>query len=72
MKEIKKLVGLWRNKFRASKEVKALAVQHLRTLENKILELQEMADSMRFLARTCAGDHRPDCPILSDLERVGK
>jgi MerR family transcriptional regulator, copper efflux regulator len=72
MKEIKKLVGLWRNKSRASKEVKALAVQHLRTLENKILELQEMAGSLRFLARTCAGDNRPDCPILSDLEKAGK
>lgn len=68
MKEIKKLVSLWKNKSRASKEVKSLAVEHLRTLENKILELQEMADSLRFLARNCQGDNRPDCPILTNLE----
>lgn len=68
MKEIKKLVGLWKNKSRTSKEVKALAVQHLRELENKILELQEMADSLRYLSRNCHGDHRPDCPILTNLE----
>lgn len=67
MKEIKKLVSLWRNKSRASAEVKALALSHLRTLENKILELQEMADSLRLLARSCKGDARPECPILDDL-----
>jgi len=68
MKEIKKLIGLWRNKSRASKEVKALALTHIKTLETKILEMQEMADSLRLLARNCHGDARPDCPILSSLE----
>ncbi|MEY4064186.1 MAG: Cu(I)-responsive transcriptional regulator [Pseudomonadota bacterium] len=70
MKEIKKLVSLWRNKSRASSEVKSLALSHLRTLENKILELQEMADSLRFLARHCKGDDRPECPILEELSEV--
>lgn len=68
MKEIKKLIGLWRNKSRASKEVKALVLTHLKALETKILEMQEMADSLRLLARSCHGDARPDCPILSNLE----
>lgn len=69
MKEIKHLLGLWKNKGRSSKDVKALAVVHLRVLENKILELQEMADTLRHLARNCHGDHRPDCPIIDSLER---
>lgn len=68
MKEIKQLLGLWKNKVRSSKDVKSLAVVHLRSLENKILELQEMADTLRHLARTCHGDHRPDCPIIETLE----
>lgn len=68
MKEIKQLLGLWKNKGRSSKDVKSLAVVHLRALENKILELQEMADTLRHLARTCHGDHRPDCPIIETLE----
>jgi len=71
MKEIKKLIGLWRNKSRASKEVKALVLTHMKALETKILEMQEMADSLRLLARNCHGDARPDCPILSNLEVIG-
>lgn len=68
MPEIRKLVGLWRNKQRASKEVKALALSHLKDLEQKIQELQEMAGTLRKLAHNCHGDSRPDCPILEGLE----
>lgn len=72
MKEIKKLIGLWRNKSRASKDVKALALTHVKALDTKILEMQEMADSLRLLARNCHGDTRPDCPILNSLENSGE
>jgi MerR family transcriptional regulator, copper efflux regulator len=67
MKEIKKLVGLWKNKTRASAEVKSLALQHIKTLDQKIMELEAMSKSLKQLARNCHGDHRPDCPILEDL-----
>lgn len=65
--EIKKLVGLWRNKTRASADVKTLALAHLKTLESKIREMQEMADTLKHLAHHCNGDHRPSCPILKTL-----
>lgn len=68
MKEIKKLVGLWRSKSRASKDVKALALTHLKNLEIKIKEMQEMAANLKRLAHNCHGDARPDCPILTSLE----
>lgn len=68
MKEIKQLLGLWKSKSRASADVKKLALTHLRELELKIQELQDMAVQLRVLAKTCHGDHRPDCPILQDLE----
>lgn len=68
MKEIKKLIGLWRNKSRASREVKALALAHVQDLEGKILEMQEMVSNLRLLARNCHGDGRPDCPIIKGLE----
>ena len=29
--------------------------------------MQAMADTLRHLAHACAGDDRPDCPILTDL-----
>lgn len=67
MKEIKKLVSLWRNKSRASAEVKSLALSHVRKLEEKINELQSMVDTIKHLSKNCHGDNRPDCPILEDL-----
>ena len=67
MKEIKKLVGLWRNKSRASSEVKNLAVKHIEEMEQKIYELQEMVKTLKHLAKNCQGNSRPDCPILNDL-----
>jgi Cu(I)-responsive transcriptional regulator len=69
MKEIKKLIGLWRNKTRASKDVKEMATVQLEALETKIKELQEMANTLRHLAKNCHGDHRPDCPIITELEK---
>ncbi len=67
MIEIKKLMGLWRNKTRESKEVKTLALEHIRGLEKKIQEMQDMVDTLRSLSRNCHGDHRPDCPIIKNL-----
>lgn len=67
MKEIKKLVSLWRNKSRASSEVKALAVKHMNEMEKKIEELQAMVRTLKHLSKNCHGDQRPDCPILNDL-----
>ena len=29
--------------------------------------MQAMADTLRHLSHCCAGDDRPDCPILADL-----
>lgn len=67
MKEIKKLVSLWRNRSRASSDVKAMAQAHISALEQKIKELEEMRDTLRHLAKNCHGDSRPDCPILENL-----
>lgn len=69
MKEIKKLVSLWRNKSRASGEVKILATKHIEEMELKILELQEMVKTLKHLSKNCHGDNRPDCPIINDLAK---
>lgn len=70
MKDIKQLIGLWRNRGRKSGDVKKLAQEHLNILETKIVELQTMAKSIRHLVHNCHGDGRPDCPILDDLGKV--
>lgn len=65
--EIKKLLGLWSNKKRASSEVKRVAQNHIDQLEIKINELKSIQDSLKTLARACKGDSRPDCPFLDDF-----
>jgi len=65
--EINKLLSLWRNRDRPSREVKDIALRHVADLDARIAEMQEMADLLRQLADDCAGDERPDCPILTGL-----
>jgi len=67
IEEIARLLSLWRDDARPSREVKALAEKHVADLDARIREMREMADTLRHLAHCCAGDDRPDCPILSDL-----
>ena len=67
VEEITQLLLLWRDRSRTSREVKAVAQQHVAELDARIMEMQSMADTLRALVQHCAGDDRPDCPILSDL-----
>ncbi|MDP1600428.1 Cu(I)-responsive transcriptional regulator [Phenylobacterium sp.] len=67
MPEITQLLSLWRDRERPSREVKAIAEKHVNELDARIAEMQTMADTLRHLSHCCAGDDRPDCPILADL-----
>jgi MerR family transcriptional regulator, copper efflux regulator len=67
MEEITQLLSLWRDRARPSREVKGIADRHLADLDARIAEMQGMADTLRHLSSCCAGDDRPDCPILTDL-----
>jgi MerR family transcriptional regulator, copper efflux regulator len=69
MAEIKELVGLWRSKSRASAAVKSIASRHIADLKQKVAALQAMVQTLEHLVEHCHGDHRPECPILDDLER---
>ncbi|VXC50535.1 DNA-binding transcriptional activator of copper-responsive regulon genes [Pseudomonas sp. 8AS] len=68
LEEVGKLLTLWQDRGRASADVKALALSHIDTLNRKIAELSALRDTLDELAQHCQGDHRPDCPILRDLE----
>ncbi|ATC24390.1 MULTISPECIES: Cu(I)-responsive transcriptional regulator [Caulobacter] len=67
MEEITGLLSLWRDRGRPSREVKAIADKHVAALDTRIAEMQAMADTLRHLSHCCAGDDRPECPILADL-----
>jgi Cu(I)-responsive transcriptional regulator len=69
--EIHELLGLWRDRTRQSADVKRIALGHIGELRRKIEEMEAMAATLEQLASCCAGDNRPDCPILADLERDG-
>jgi Cu(I)-responsive transcriptional regulator len=67
VEQMHELLALWRDRGRASADVKRIALSHVEGLERKAAELQQMADSLRHLARHCHGDSRPDCPIIEEL-----
>nr|WP_272870087.1 MULTISPECIES: Cu(I)-responsive transcriptional regulator [Neoroseomonas] len=69
LEDVRRLLALWQDRDRASKEVKRLALAHVAALETKAESLRTMAASLRHLAAHCHGDARPDCPILDDLAR---
>lgn len=68
LEEVGKLLALWQDRERASADVKALALAHVDELNRKIAELSALRDTLSDLVQHCQGDHRPDCPILRDLE----
>ncbi|MEW6099673.1 MAG: Cu(I)-responsive transcriptional regulator [Pseudomonadota bacterium] len=67
IEEIRTLLQLWRNRQRASSEVKRVALQHAADLQRRIEEMQAMKHTLEQLATHCNGDDRPECPILEDL-----
>jgi Cu(I)-responsive transcriptional regulator len=67
LKEVAELLELYRNRERASREVKKLALQHVAELDRKISEMTTVRDTIAALAERCHGNHRPECPILDEL-----
>ncbi len=71
IERIKLLVGLWHDRQRPSRDVKRIALEHVTELRAKISQLTAMCATLDELVDACHGDHRPDCPILRDLEAGG-
>ena len=70
IEDCRTLLSLYEAENRESMQVKAVAEEHLRQIEEKIEKLQSMRTTLTDLVEKCAGDHRPDCPILADLSPV--
>lgn len=67
VEQIRELLDLWQNKRRASRKVKELALKHVREINRRINELNEIQQVILQLVDHCHGDDRPDCPILDSL-----
>ena len=70
IERIRRLLDLWQDKSRASRDVKRLALDHIAEIRAKIAAMTSMRDAVQALADACDGDERPECPILHDLEAV--
>ncbi|MGB7242400.1 MAG: Cu(I)-responsive transcriptional regulator [Sulfitobacter sp.] len=65
--DCRNLLALWEDKHRASADVRRIAKGHLDDIDTKIAGLQDMRDTLSSLVKSCAGDDRPDCPIITQL-----
>ena len=72
IEECRALMALYEDEGRASEDVRRLAEQHLERVDRRISELQALRDTLAGLVQGCAGDNRPDCPILDDLAAAGR
>ena len=69
IEQIRALLGLWQDRKRPSRQVRALAQAHIEELDAKLQQLQSMKAILEHLVLCCNGDDRPDCPILDELAR---
>ncbi|MCG7520942.1 Cu(I)-responsive transcriptional regulator [Ruegeria sp. Ofav3-42] len=67
IEDCRTLMALYEDETRASADVKKVARAHMAQIEAKIADLNAMRDTLGHLIDACAGDDRPDCPILQDL-----
>jgi Cu(I)-responsive transcriptional regulator len=67
IEECRALLALYEDRERSSADVKRIAEKHLSDIEQKIIALKSMYRTLSTLAEACAGDDRPDCPILAEF-----
>jgi MerR family transcriptional regulator, copper efflux regulator len=64
VEQMRTLMALWRDRSRASADVKSMAVEHVAALATKAEALLAMIETLQHLAEDCRGDDGPDCPII--------
>jgi Cu(I)-responsive transcriptional regulator len=65
--QCRELLALYDDKDRASGDVKALALNHMKEIDARIEALAGLRRTLAALVERCQGDGRPACPILADL-----
>jgi MerR family transcriptional regulator, copper efflux regulator len=67
LRTVRELLSLWQHPARSNAETRQLAEQQLRDLLARRAALDGMSAALQRLIEACAGDGRPECPILDDL-----
>ena len=68
--ECRELLALYNDHSRKSADVKVIARSRIEDINQRILQLQAMKDSLVKLVDCCHGNDRPDCPILDGLSKI--
>lgn len=71
IEDCRELLGLYQDKSRSSRDVKAMALKRLEQIDDKLQELNKLRDELARVAKECRGDNRPDCPILNSFSAAG-
>ncbi|MFN3172753.1 MAG: Cu(I)-responsive transcriptional regulator [Hyphomicrobiales bacterium] len=69
IEECRLLISLYDDKSRASADVKALATEKIQEIDRRLSEMNSLRSTLQNLVDHCAGDSRPNCPILDDLAK---
>ncbi|MBO6676558.1 MAG: Cu(I)-responsive transcriptional regulator [Rhizobiales bacterium] len=69
IEECRQLLSLYYDKSRASADVKALATDKIVEIDCRLAEMRSLRKTLTTLVESCAGDDRPECPILDDLAK---
>ncbi|OUD10146.1 Cu(I)-responsive transcriptional regulator [Marivivens niveibacter] len=65
--ECRSLLALYEDRTHTHSEVRSIARAHLKRIDQKIKEMQQMRATLNDLVKRCNNDDRPDCPILLGL-----
>jgi Cu(I)-responsive transcriptional regulator len=67
IEECRLLLSLYEDDGRASADVKSIALAKINEIDQKIIEMNGLRNTLKSLAESCQGNNRPDCPIIDDL-----
>jgi MerR family transcriptional regulator, copper efflux regulator len=70
LKESKALLLLCQNKERSSADVKKIALQKIKEIEQRIQQQQAIVDQLTRITQQCPGDEQSQCSILDAFSRT--
>jgi len=68
----RELLSLYEDGSRASADVKRIASERIADLDRKLSAMKLLRDELASLSESCAGNARPDCPIIDGLAGTEK
>lgn len=67
IEEIRALLALVDQDSYTCADIKAITVEHLGTIRQKIADLKKLEKTLENISSQCSGDTTPQCPIIDNL-----